>query len=615
MSSAEPGSGSLGLVLLAHTTSCIVTILLDCIELALSNLRLISLWFSTFLIAAKLLLHSTAEWYKIVSASSISTLNAWLATLDVLLWVISYAAFLFFVIPCALIVALLEICEIAYPRLLSSLAAVAREALALALPDPSSLVQSGPSVVMENRILSVQSKSPSFRASKNQSELARPTCSRRSRVQRFIRNLTVYLLSLIQRAATWALPKETEPTYRTARISHNAHHPAQLTLGNQSYRVARATNFISTAKDALLSKIVEHWGKFPTPTPASRAFHLQMKPLLTSKTQTETSTASPFRHLPLDSRHPPTEHDASLPASPEEVLSPATQQSPAPVSLLSPERQPLQLVGTKEYTHPVTGEKWETTLYVPPGAAQSWDALSNSPTNLGTSPEPILSSLTASLSKSSLTSFTGSERKVSQQTVPSRKTSTSTSGSNAPTRTATPMPTTPDGNPLMITTAQPSAYWAGRFVSLQDRFQGECLQEKTLATLITAHATKATLLSQQREAYKGRGNLPLSTTTALDRCGTAAVREAKLLSDEDNRCLRIFLHLDALCGTPEAQKSLHAWQEAYARKNRRDALLPKATGVDRGFVARLFSGSSRQDLVGSRSDKETTKGKQLLSAF
>ncbi|KDN61278.1 hypothetical protein CSUB01_08700 [Colletotrichum sublineola] len=231
----------------------------------------------------------------------------------------------------------------------------------------------------------------------------------------------------------------------------------------------------------------------------------------------------------------------------------------------------------------------------------------------------VLSSLTASLSKSSLTSFTGSERKTSQQTVPSRKTSTSsTFGSSAPTRTATPTPTTTttvDDNPLIVTTAQSSAYWTGRFVSLQDRFHGESLQEKNLSTLITAHATKATLLAQQREAYKGRGNLPLSTTTALDRYGTAAIREAKLLSDEDNRCLRIFLHLDALCGTPEAQRSLHAWQEAYALKNRRDTLLPKSTGAERGFVARLFSGSSRHGIGGSRSDKETTKRKQLLSAF
>ncbi|TKW49784.1 hypothetical protein CTA1_6138 [Colletotrichum tanaceti] len=227
----------------------------------------------------------------------------------------------------------------------------------------------------------------------------------------------------------------------------------------------------------------------------------------------------------------------------------------------------------------------------------------------------VLSNLTASLSRSSLANFAGSERKSSQHTVSSRKTSSSsTFASNAPTRTATP--TSPEVNPLIITTAQPSAYWSGRFLSLQDRFQGESLQEKTLSIFVTAHASKSTILAQQREVYQRRGNLPLSTTTALDRYGTnAAVQEAERLSDEDNRCLRIFLHLDALCGTPEAQKSLHTWQEAYARRAGRDVLLPQGASVEKGFVARLFSGSSRRSLGSSRSGKETTKGKQLLTAF
>ncbi|KAK1974234.1 hypothetical protein LZ30DRAFT_640691 [Colletotrichum cereale] len=630
MSSVEPGSGSgsLGLVLLAHTTSCIVTVLFHCVELLCANLRLISLWFSTFLIAAKLLLHSTIESYSIVSASSVNTLNAWQTTLAILFWALSYTAFLLFIIPFTVVVILLERCETVYLRLHSSpFGAAAHEYLGLPPLDRPSLAQSDPSVASEGRLLSVPRKSPSFRTSTKPSKLTQPTCNRRNRIRRFIRSLTVCLLSLIEGAVTLALPtrtKATEPVYRMTRISYNAQKPVHLTLDNQSYRVAQATNFISTVKDALLSKIVERWGRLPTPTLSLRAFHLQMKPLLTDKTQTRAKLASPSRHLPLGSRRRPTERDVSLPASPAEVPSPATQQSPAPASPPSREWQPLRLVSTKEYTHPITGETWDTMLYVPPGAAQSWEALSNRPGTLRNTPKPtldlpsrtltVLSNLTASLSKSSLASFTASERKVSQQTVPSRKTSTSsTFGSSAPTRTATP--TTPDDNPLIITTAQPSAYWAGRFLSLQDRFQGESLQEKTLSTLITAHATKATILAQQREAYKGRGNLPLSTTTALDRYGTAAVREANLLSDEDNRSLRIFLHLDALCGTPEAQKSLHAWQEAYARKNRRDALLPKGTGVERGFVARLFSGSSRRSLGVSRPEKETTKGKQLLSAF
>ncbi|EXF86195.1 hypothetical protein CFIO01_02254 [Colletotrichum fioriniae PJ7] len=223
----------------------------------------------------------------------------------------------------------------------------------------------------------------------------------------------------------------------------------------------------------------------------------------------------------------------------------------------------------------------------------------------------VLSNLTASLSRTSLASFTGSDRKASQQTVTSRNTSSSsTPTTTIPTRTPTPI--TPEVNPLIITTAQPSAYWSGRFMSLQDRFQGESLQEQTLSIFVTAHASKASILAQQRAAYQGRGNLPLSTTTALDRYGTAAIQEAKRLSDEDNRSLRIFLHLQALCGTPEAQKSLHAWQEAYARRMGRSVLLPEGTNSDRGFVARLFSGSGggRRSFGSSQLEREAGKGKQ-----
>ncbi|WYZ35874.1 hypothetical protein EsH8_X_000521 [Colletotrichum jinshuiense] len=221
----------------------------------------------------------------------------------------------------------------------------------------------------------------------------------------------------------------------------------------------------------------------------------------------------------------------------------------------------------------------------------------------------VLSNITASISKSSLTGFNGGERKFSQQTVSSRKTSSSSTFDTSATTVILAATAVAEINPLIITTAQPSEYWTGRFVSLQDRFQAESLQEKTLSLLVAAHAAKATILVQQRAAYQGRGNLPLSTTTALDRYGAAAIQEARRLSDEDNRCLRIFLHLDALCGTPEAQKSLHAWQETYARRMGRDALLPLGAGTGKGFVARLFSGSGRRTTDATGSEKGGIKVK------
>ncbi|GKT51182.1 uncharacterized protein ColSpa_11363 [Colletotrichum spaethianum] len=605
MSSAEPGFGSLGLVLLALTTRRIVTILFYSIDLLRVNLRLISLSFRSSLLAAKLLFYSPIESCHIVLASTHNIIVACQTTLEALFCIFSYITFLFLVLPCVVIVVLLERCETVYLCLRSSrFGAAVREYLGLSPRDRPSLDQSGLSSAATDRMLNVPKKSPSSPASTRTSKLAQPTARREpcNCVQRFIRNLTVCLLILIEAAATATLPrqtKETEPKYKTFRTSWGPQKPIH-TLANQSQRVTRVTNFISTVKDAVLSKIVEHWERLPTPILALRAFRLQMKSFLSDKTHTETRrTKSYHDHRPV-SHYLPEEHDVSLPASPEEDLSQATQQSPAPASPPSREPQHLQLVHTKEYTHPFTGEIWDTMVYVPSGAATSLEALRNRPSALSNNPNTAPNHPDEN--------FTGSERKVSQPTVLYRNTSSSsTFASSTSTRTATP--TTPDVNPLIITTAQPSAYWTGRFLSLQDRFQGESLQDKTLSTFVTTHASKATVLAQQREVYQGRGNLPLSTTTALDRYGAASTQEAGHLSEEDNRCLRIFLHLDALCGTPEAQKSLYAWQEAYARRARRDVLLPQGTSIEKGFVARLFSGSSRQSLGASRSTKGSTKGK------
>ncbi|KAK4224200.1 hypothetical protein QBC38DRAFT_371515, partial [Podospora fimiseda] len=49
---------------------------------------------------------------------------------------------------------------------------------------------------------------------------------------------------------------------------------------------------------------------------------------------------------------------------------------------------------------------------------------------------------------------------------------------------------------------------------------------------------------------------------------------ANNLEDEDARCKRVFIHLEALCVTEDARESLKRWQAAYARKMKRGALLP-----------------------------------------
>ncbi|KZL82443.1 hypothetical protein CI238_03178 [Colletotrichum incanum] len=621
MSSAEPDFGSLGLVLLAHTTRCIVTILSHCIDLLHANVRLISLWLGSFSIAAKLILYSIVESCNIVSASTNKTIIAWMTTIDIFFWTFPYTVFLFFILPCAVIVVLLERCETVYPRLRSSrFEAAVREYLGLPPLGRPYLDQSGPSIAATGRMLSVLKKSPSFQASTRQSKLAQLCRERCNRAQRFIKNLTICLLTLIEAAMTLALLKKTKeivPTSRKIQTSIIPQKPVHLTLANQSYRVAQATNFISTVKRALLSKIVEHEAPLERQD-ANRNEENQSIPPSSSGPPRSTHgarrlSASFSRGGPLSSN--PTVASSSITAITGAAAPSTSQHQGIHTSIHGGEvgYDTLRSAGSS----PLFGSSKHDTQFFQQQPRHHPRYPNQGVANKKPLPKSrtltVLSNLTASLSKSSLTSFTGSERKSSQPTVMSRKTSSSsTFASDAPTRTATP--TTPDVNPVIVTTAQPSAYWTGRFLSLQDRFQGESLQDKTLSTFVTAHASKATVLAQQREVYQRRGNLPLSTTTALDRYGIAAIQEAERLSDEDNRCLRIFLHLDALCGTPEAQKSLHVWQQAYARRMRRDALLPQGTSMEKGFVARLFGGSSRRSLGASRSGKETTKGKHSLSA-
>lgn len=80
----------------------------------------------------------------------------------------------------------------------------------------------------------------------------------------------------------------------------------------------------------------------------------------------------------------------------------------------------------------------------------------------------------------------------------------------------------------------------------------------------------------------------------------------------------MFTHLDALCITSEARKSLKAFQQAYARKFDCEALLPLGgCMVDReqGFIARagrLFSsgggGRGRKTSFGVVTRKRSARG-------
>ncbi|KAG6361917.1 hypothetical protein INS49_010146 [Diaporthe citri] len=150
-------------------------------------------------------------------------------------------------------------------------------------------------------------------------------------------------------------------------------------------------------------------------------------------------------------------------------------------------------------------------------------------------------------------------------------------------------------NPCCIYTEQPSAYWTGRFSSLHDKFLAECLTTNNLLSILDAQADSAKARNQQlqphllRETQYTRFNtrLPPSATSAaiLQQTGGGGgpgsdtggmhAADAELLLDDDERCKRVFVHLEAFCATDEARRSLFAFQQDYARKTRRVKLLPR----------------------------------------
>lgn len=226
----------------------------------------------------------------------------------------------------------------------------------------------------------------------------------------------------------------------------------------------------------------------------------------------------------------------------------------------------------------------------------------------------VLSGITASFSRSSLApsrrtiaSSNGSSASLAQAAT------ADTSLSKAPTSSR--LPVSKSGrlslgshksdfhlsqNPCCIYTEQPSAYWTGRFNSLHDKFLAECLTSNNLQSILGAHADDAKARNQQlqphllRETQYTRFNtrLPPSATSAAilqqtggggglggvkDRNESLAMHaaDAKLLLDDDERCKRVFVHLEAFCATDEARRSLFAFQQEYARKMRRPKLLPR----------------------------------------
>ncbi|KAH8164973.1 hypothetical protein CIB48_g3257 [Xylaria polymorpha] len=223
----------------------------------------------------------------------------------------------------------------------------------------------------------------------------------------------------------------------------------------------------------------------------------------------------------------------------------------------------------------------------------------------------VFSNLTASLSRASLGQLTGSDSRrtsTSSKSTVRRDNTLYMNSQSASSNSSQALlnPAVETINYHQIYTAQSSAYWAGRFMALQDRFQSETLLPENLTTLVHAHAehslipiAQPSLASSATTSCIPSPAKPMDPpTTSTSPCksrkpstkpqqkyqsDTAAARvsqsttfvapsqhpfktPAVLLVDEDARTRRVFSHLNTLCATSEAHRSLRSWQQDYARR-------------------------------------------------
>lgn len=216
---------------------------------------------------------------------------------------------------------------------------------------------------------------------------------------------------------------------------------------------------------------------------------------------------------------------------------------------------------------------------------------------------------------SSMSSFSGATN------TSLRSTSRSSHASHIPVHTSTRWSLGSSKNaqqhvsrdPYIVYDAQPSAYWTGRFVGLRDKLQSESLVPRNMQSLLHAHTEHAAAVNhQERERRKIQRNknndnhhyprfntrLPPSATSGAilqrETSGGRRLTDAALLLDDDERCRKVFVHLEAFCATDEARKSLRLWQQDYARKTGRKKLLPEGGSMDEravgSYLTRIIGG-------------------------
>lgn len=222
-------------------------------------------------------------------------------------------------------------------------------------------------------------------------------------------------------------------------------------------------------------------------------------------------------------------------------------------------------------------------------------------------PEPKVDS--ASLPKSkSFGVFSTLKNSSSIQWLNSNRSTSNPNRAAEPTISTTKYSPIPEftTNTLQVHTAQPSAYWCGRFQAVSDRYQSDdfhvcCI--KPLSAPRDNDVKREKPSSRYRRGGKtlrGTNTPPKSDspTPLLEKSRKkspaksyktvlAITTPAVFLEDYDKRAQKVLAFLASLCCTSPAKKSLREWQIQYATVMKNKALMPKNDSDEKGFFGRM----------------------------
>ncbi|KAH6678630.1 hypothetical protein B0J14DRAFT_583151 [Halenospora varia] len=150
----------------------------------------------------------------------------------------------------------------------------------------------------------------------------------------------------------------------------------------------------------------------------------------------------------------------------------------------------------------------------------------------------------------------------------------------------------------------PSAYWSGRLQSLYDRYGTEMIQETIDNPVVFARCVAPTPKGFAPPSHlKGKPKEGIAKVPIEDTIDTERHESSLFLDDQsDGRYIKAFSSLRLYCKRDEAAQSLWEFQQRFARKEKKAALLPLGgtMGGWRGILTK-----------GRKSERDSERGTSL----